>query len=74
MCNTSKELMLQINTILINLGYKTSIWTINKNKPNWEEGLRLTINGFSMLSKWNKEIGFPNQKHQEKLKNIGIKE
>lgn len=74
MCNISKELMFQINTILTNLGYKTSIWTINKDKPNWEEGIRLTINGFNLLSKWNREIGFPNPKHQEKLKNLGIKE
>ena len=74
MCNTSKTLMMQINTILIDLGFKTSIWTINKNKKNWEEGLRLTINGFKMLRKWDEEIGFPNKKHQEKLKLLAIKE
>ncbi len=74
MCNVSKELMLQINSILRNLGYKTSIWTINKNKPNWNEGLRLTINGYEMLKKWDKEIGFPNPKHQDKLGILGIKE
>lgn len=74
MCNVSKKLMLQINEILKELEFKTSVWTINKNKPNWNEGLRLTLNGFEMLKKWDREIGFPNPKHQEKLKILGIKE
>lgn len=73
MCNVSKELMNQINKILTELGFKTSMWTINKNKPGWREGLRLTVNGFGMLEKWNNEIGFNNPKQTKKVMQLLIK-
>jgi len=72
MCNISKELMYQINSMLHEFGFRTSIWRINKNKPNWNEGLRITINGFEMVKKWVDEIGFSNPKHIKKIKKLGI--
>ncbi len=72
MCNISKKLMNQINKILKETGFRTSIWTINKNHPGWNEGLRLTINGFQMLNKWKEEIGFNNPKHIKKLEKLMI--
>jgi len=72
MCNTSIELVNQINRSLLDLGFKTSIWTVNHNKPGWRTALRLTVNGFHMLKKWKKEIGFSNPKNIEKLDKLGI--
>ena len=72
MCNISKKLMNQVNSILKEFGFRTSIWTVNKNKPHWNEALRLTINGFEMLDKWKKEIGFNNPKNIKKLRKLGI--
>lgn len=74
MCNVSKNLMNQINRILKNFGFKTSAWLINKNHPSWQEDIRLTVNGFKMLKKWNDLIGFNNPKQIRKLKQLGIKE
>ena len=74
MRNVSKKLMEQINNILKEMGFKTSIWTINKKNPRWNEGLRLTVNGFDMLRKWDRIIGFNNPKHIKKVRMLGIKE
>ncbi|MGV8169704.1 MAG: LAGLIDADG family homing endonuclease [Candidatus Nanoarchaeia archaeon] len=70
MCNISIELMQQINHILKNRGFRTSIWRINKNKGNWKEGLRLAVTGYEMLDKWNKEIGFINPKQRRKAEEL----
>ena len=72
MTNISKKLMNHINHILKSMGFRTSIWTVNKN-PRWNEALRLMINGFEMLRKWDKEIGFNNPKHIKKLEKLGIR-
>jgi len=60
--------------ILKEFGFRTSIWTVNKHKTKWNEALRLTINGFKMMEKWNKEIGFSNPKNTNKLKKLKILE
>jgi DNA-binding transcriptional regulator WhiA len=66
MCNVSIDLMHQIQEILKRKGFRTSMWKINRNKANWNEGLRLAMTGYEMLYKWNKEIGFINPKHSKK--------
>jgi hypothetical protein len=73
MCNISMKLMEQINQILNEFGFRTSTWIVNKNKQNWHEALRLTLNGFEMLEKWNDEIGFTNPKQIKKLRELEIK-
>ncbi len=72
LCNVSKKLMKQVNIILHEWDFRTSIWIVNRNKPNWNENLRMTINGFPMLKKWSKEIGFHNPKNIQKLRKLGI--
>ena len=74
MCNVSKNLMSQINGILKSFGFRTSTWLIHRNHPRWQEEIRLTVNGFKMLKKWNDLIGFNNPKQIRKLEQLGIKE
>ena len=54
MCNVSKKLMEDINKILKEIGFKTSMWITNSNKTKWSDISRLSINGFRMLKKWEK--------------------
>ena len=70
MCNVSKKLIMQINDFLVQSGFRTSTWVINKNKKTWNEGLRLTITGFEMLKKWQDEIGFVNPKQIRKASTL----
>jgi intein/homing endonuclease len=70
MGNVSKQLILQIQAFLVSNGYRTSIYRINKDSLTWNDGLRVTLNGFAMLKKWREEIGFPNPKQDHKAQDL----
>ena len=62
--------MKEINKILRDLGFRTSMWVTNSNKTRWNDISRLSINGFEMLKKWKDEIGFSNPKNIKKSEKL----
>ncbi|HYD03173.1 MAG TPA: LAGLIDADG family homing endonuclease [Alphaproteobacteria bacterium] len=66
--NVSQELMMQINVSLKNFGFRTSTWTTSFNYPKWNKSTRISLNGYEQIIKWDKEIGFINAKHSDKLR------
>ena len=70
--NVSYDLMLQVYVFLKELGFRVAFWNVDANVANWRAYSRMSINGFEMLAKWKKEIGFHNPKNIRKLKELGI--
>ena len=71
MSNISIKLMNQIYLCLKKMGFRVSKWKIIY-REEWNDAVIISINGYEMVRKWKKEIGFSNPKHLKKLEKIGI--
>ncbi len=65
----SKDLGFQINCLLQNIGFRSTIYMENKRKQNnnWKDIYKLSVRGDNMLKKWMNVIEPHNPKHISKF-------
>jgi archaeal flagellar protein FlaI len=71
--NISEILVSEVRNYLLELGFKVTYWKTIPKQKNWNTAHKISINGYNMLYKWMKEIGFSNPKNIRKAKNLCLK-